>query len=247
MRSSQIERSVLRGRDWQASCEPDDRIPDRAPRSDAVTARERTDGPDFSRESTGPLPVCGIDEAGRGPWAGPVVAAAVILDGRAIPAGLDDSKRLTARQRERLFAELVASATVGVGLASVAEIETMNILQASHLAMRRAAADLGMPPRRGLVDGGQVPPGLAFPAEPVVGGDAQVLSIAAASIVAKVTRDRIMVALSQQFPGYGWHSNMGYGTKSHLAGLETLGVTPHHRRSFRPIHNMLCKAGSISG
>jgi ribonuclease HII len=191
-------------------------------------------------------PVCGIDEAGRGPWAGPVVAAAVILDARTIPTGLDDSKRLSPRQRERLFADLIGAAAIGVGQASVAEIETMNILQASHLAMRRAVAGLAAMPQRALVDGGQVPPGLPCPAEAIVGGDARVLSIAAASIVAKVTRDRIMVALSQQFPGYGWHSNMGYGTKSHLEGLENLGVTPHHRRSFRPIHKMLCKAGPVS-
>jgi ribonuclease HII len=191
-------------------------------------------------------PICGIDEAGRGPWAGPVVAAAVILDARTIPTGLDDSKRLSPRQRERLFADLIGVAAIGVGQASVAEIETMNILQASHLAMRRAVAGLAAMPQRALVDGGQVPPGLPCPAEAIVGGDARVLSIAAASIVAKVTRDRIMVALSQQFPGYGWHSNMGYGTKSHLEGLENLGVTPHHRRSFRPIHKMLCKAGPVS-
>ncbi|MCB1369514.1 MAG: ribonuclease HII [Rhodobacteraceae bacterium] len=232
---------------WCEIAAPRNGVPGRARRPEAVTAHGRAGGPDFARESAGVQPVCGIDEAGRGPWAGPVVAAAVILDASAIPAGLDDSKKLTARQRERLFAELLASATVGVGQASVAEIETMNILQASHLAMRRAVADLGTAPRRALVDGRQVPPGLPCPAEAIVGGDARALSIAAASIVAKVTRDRIMVALSQQFPGYGWHSNMGYGTKSHIEGLENLGVTPHHRRLFRPIHNMLCKARSLSG
>ncbi len=136
---------------------------------------------------------------------------------------------------------LIRTATVGIGQASVAEIETMNILQASHLAMRRAMVGLGVLPRSALVDGNLVPPGLPCPAQAVVGGDARVLSIAAASIVAKVTRDRIMVALSQQFPGYGWQTNMGYGTRTHVEGLERHGLTPHHRRNFRPIHKMLCK------
>jgi ribonuclease HII len=195
--------------------------------------------PDFSLETAGPPPVCGIDEAGRGPWAGPVVAAAVILDPQAIPEGLDDSKRLTPERREELFAALQAAAVIGVGRASVAEIGTMNILQASFLAMRRAVAALGHRPALALVDGDLLPPGLPCRARAVVGGDGLALSIAAASIVAKVTRDRIMVALSQQFPGYGWETNMGYGTAGHAEGLVRWGVSPHHRRSFRPVHNML--------
>lgn len=183
--------------------------------------------------------VCGIDEVGRGPWAGPVVAAAVILDLSAVPDGIDDSKRLTARRREALLEPLTASSEVGLGVASVAEIDAMNILQASFLAMRRAVAALGVQPAYALVDGAQVPPGLPCPAEAVVGGDARVLSIAAASVVAKVTRDRMMVALAQQFPGYAWEKNMGYGTAAHRDGLARLGVTQHHRRSFAPIRKML--------
>ena len=198
--------------------------------------------PDFSLEAVGPAPVCGIDEVGRGPWAGPVVAAAVILDPLAVPEGLDDSKRLAAPRREELSAMLHACATLGIGMASVAEIEAMNILQASFLAMRRAVAALPRRPAFALVDGHLEPPGLPCPCRPVIGGDGLALSIAAASIVAKVARDRIMVALAQQFPGYGWETNMGYGTREHAAALARLGITPHHRRSFEPVHNILCEA-----
>ena len=202
--------------------------------------------PDFSLESAGPHPVCGIDEVGRGPWAGPVVAAAVILDPAAIPEGLNDSKLLTAQRREALAAEIRLAACVGVGVASVAEIEAMNILQASFLAMRRAVAALARRPALALVDGHMPPPGLPCPCRPVVGGDGLALSIAAASIVAKVTRDAMMVALSQQFPGYGWETNMGYGTRGHLEGLGRLGVSPHHRRSFEPMHKMLWEESFVS-
>jgi ribonuclease HII len=198
--------------------------------------------PDFSLEAGAAWPVCGIDEAGRGPWAGPVVAAAVILDPAAIPDGLDDSKRLTAKRREELLAGLELCAVIGVGRASVEEIATMNILQASFLAMRRAVAGLGRRPALALVDGHMLPPGLPCPGRAIVGGDGLALSIAAASIVAKVARDRIMVALSQQFPGYGWETNMGYGTREHAEALARLGVSPHHRRSFEPVHKMLCEA-----
>jgi ribonuclease HII len=202
--------------------------------------------PDFSLEAAAPYPVCGIDEAGRGPWAGPVVAAAVILDPAAIPDGLDDSKRLTAARREELIVAIEATAIVGVGQASVEEIATMNILQASFLAMRRAVAALNRRPALALVDGHMLPPGLGCPARAVVGGDGLALSIAAASIVAKVRRDRLMVALSQQFPGYGWETNMGYGTAGHAEGLVRWGVSPHHRRSFRPVHNMLWDGEYVS-
>jgi ribonuclease HII len=198
--------------------------------------------PDFSFEAVAPRPVCGIDEAGRGPWAGPVVAAAVILDPGAIPDGIDDSKRLTPSRREELYAALEATAAIGIGRASVEEIAAMNILQASHLAMRRAVAGLGRRPALALVDGDRLPPGLPCPARAIVGGDRLALSIAAASIVAKVVRDRTMVALSQQFPGYGWETNMGYGTRGHAEGLVRWGVSPHHRRSFRPVHNILWEA-----
>lgn len=187
-------------------------------------------------------PVCGIDEVGRGPWAGPVVAAAVILDVTAIPEGLDDSKRLTAARREELFAALVPRARFGVGMASVAEIDEINILSASFLAMRRALDALGTAPAVALIDGKHLPPGLPCEGRAVIGGDGLALSIAAASIVAKVTRDRMMIALADEFPGYGWETNMGYGTKGHQDGLARHGVTPHHRRTFRPIHNILCEA-----
>ena len=203
-------------------------------------------GPDFSVEVSCPAPVCGIDEVGRGPWAGPVVAAAVILDPCAIPDGLDDSKKLTAERREALSAELVACAVVGIGRASVAEIATMNILQASFLAMRRAVAALGRRPALALVDGHMLPPGLPCRSRAIVGGDGLALSIAAASVVAKVARDRMMVALAQQFPGYGWETNMGYGTRGHSEALARLGVTPHHRRTFEPVHKILCEANSVS-
>jgi len=198
---------------------------------------------DFERE--GPLPVCGIDEVGRGPWAGPVVAAAVILDPAAIPDGLNDSKRLAPERRAELAALLEARALVALGVASVAEIEAMNILQASFLAMRRAVLGLATRPALALVDGNKAPPGLPCACRPIVGGDGLVLSIAAASIVAKVARDRMMAALARQFPGYGWETNMGYGTRAHREGLARLGVTPHHRRSFQPINKILC--GAISG
>jgi len=203
-------------------------------------------GPDFSLESRAGGLVCGIDEAGRGPWAGPVFAAAVILDPAAIPLGLDDSKRLSAKRRDVLFAALLDCALIGIGTASVAEIETHNILQASFLAMRRAVGGLGALPESALVDGNRIPAGLPCQAEAVIGGDGRCLSIAAASIVAKVTRDREMVALAQQFPGYGWETNMGYGTKAHLEGLRKHGVTQHHRRGFKPIHNILCEQGTLS-
>ena len=203
--------------------------------------------PDFSHEAAAARrPVCGIDEVGRGPLAGPVVAAAVILDPAAIPDGLDDSKRLTAVRRGELLLAIEATAIVGIGQASVAEIAAMNILQASFLAMRRAVAGLGRRPALALVDGHLHPPGLGCETRPIVGGDGLALSIAAASIVAKVTRDRLMVALSQQFPGYGWETNMGYGTRAHTDALARLGVTPHHRSGFAPIHKMLCEARSVT-
>ena len=203
-------------------------------------------GPDFRFEAAALQPVCGIDEVGRGPLAGPVVAAAVILDPAAIPDGLDDSKRLAPDRRAALHDALMACALVGLGAASVAEIDALNILRASHLAMCRAVAALARTPAAALVDGNCIPPGLPCSTQAIVGGDGRALSIAAASIVAKVTRDRIMVALSQQFPGYGWETNVGYGTATHLIGLKTLGVTPHHRRSFRPVHNILCETIPVS-
>lgn len=206
--------------------------------------------PDFSFETAaiarGLACVVGVDEVGRGPLCGPVVAAAVRLDPARIPPGLNDSKALTAARRESLFAELGDRAVVAVGMASVEEIDSINILRASHLAMCRAIAALALPPDHLLIDGNLLPRGLTISAEAVVKGDARSLSIAAASIVAKVTRDRIMVDLAQQHPGYGWERNAGYPTKDHLEALRNLGVTPHHRRSFKPVHNILCQEKSVS-
>lgn len=183
--------------------------------------------------------VAGVDEVGRGPLAGPVTAAAVILNPDAIPEGLNDSKALTATRRDHLHDLLLDCAEVSIAHASVAEIDSLNILRASHLAMERAIAGLRTRPDHVLIDGNMIPRGLTVSAQSIIKGDAVSMSISAASIVAKVCRDRIMVDLAQQHPGYGWETNMGYGSKSHIAALQNLGVTPHHRRSFRPVHNML--------
>lgn len=202
--------------------------------------------PDFSFETAciadGAFRVLGVDEVGRGPLAGPVVAAAVRLDPGRIPAGLADSKALSAAARERLCDALHGCALIAVAMASVEEIDRLNILRASHLAMLRAVTELAAAAGDYvLVDGNMIPDGLPCRARAVIKGDALVQSIAAASIVAKVARDRMMVSLAQQFPGYGWERNAGYPTRSHLAALETLGVTPVHRRSFAPVHNILCR------
>jgi ribonuclease HII len=183
--------------------------------------------------------VAGVDEVGRGPLAGPVLAAAVVLDFTQLPAGLADSKALRPARRQALARAIQAGAAVGIGQASVAEIDALNILRASHLAMRRALAALPQPPDHALIDGNLLPHDLPCPATAVVRGDATVLSIAAASIVAKVARDALMAELDLAHPGYGWRANAGYPTAAHLAALRTLGVTPHHRRSFGPIHNIL--------
>jgi len=177
---------------------------------------------------------------GRGPLCGPVTAAAVWLDPDALPAGLADSKRLNAPARERVFADIMASADVGIGHATAAEIDQINILQATYLAMQRAIAALRVPPDHLLIDGNRLPPALPAPAQAVVKGDGRVLSIAAASIIAKVTRDRIMADLAQRYPGYGWEVNAGYPTKRHKNAIADLGVTPEHRRSFAPIRKILC-------
>ncbi|MCF6271934.1 MAG: ribonuclease HII [Rhodobacteraceae bacterium] len=197
--------------------------------------------PDFKFEAAAPSPVCGVDEVGRGPWAGPVIAAAVILDPLHIPPGLNDSKKLTKARREVLFAEISATSIIALGTASVAEIDRINILQASLLAMHRAISALATPPRFALIDGNKIPRALPCEARAIVQGDSRSQSIAAASIIAKVTRDRLMCDLSATYPGYGWETNMGYGTKAHQSGLKDLGITPHHRRSFKPIHKMLCE------
>ena len=199
--------------------------------------------PDFDLEDAararGYLRIAGVDEVGRGPLAGPVTAAAVILDPARIPEGLNDSKKLTKRTRERLSAELMEVAEVSIAHASVEEIDEINILRASHLAMERALAGLKTPADYALIDGNMLPRGLTLPAAGIVKGDARSLSISAASIMAKVCRDYVMLSLAQQHPGYGWETNVGYGSKSHMEALRNLGPTPHHRRSFKPVHNML--------
>lgn len=204
--------------------------------------------PDFRQEEqalqAGALFVVGVDEVGRGPLAGPVTAAAVRLDPGRLPQGLRDSKKMTAPARERLCDWLLEHAQVAVAHASVEEIDALNILRASHLAMERAVAAL--PADHALVDGNLIPKGLACTARAIVKGDATCLSIAAASVVAKVTRDRIMVDLAQQHPGYGWDRNAGYPTKAHLQALLDFGVTPFHRRSFGPVHNILCQGKSAT-
>lgn len=200
--------------------------------------------PDLSFErSTGVSRVAGIDEAGRGPWAGPVVAAAVVLDPARLPPelmrGLDDSKKLARPVRELMYDMVTANAATGVGIAGVQEIDRLNILAATMLAMRRAFEALPLPAPAAIVDGNRDPE-LGCPTWCLVGGDASSLSIAAASVVAKVTRDRIMASLARECPGYGWENNAGYGTKQHAEALSRLGVTPHHRRSFAPVAR-LCK------
>lgn len=214
-----------------------------SPATPARAARSRrADVPDLTCEiaagrEQGRL-VCGIDEAGRGPLAGPVLAAAVILPFGPLPRELvgiiRDSKQLGRAARETAAPLIRAHARVGIGRAEVAEIDRLNILQASLLAMARAVADLGVPPDMALVDGRQLP-ALPCPTQAVVGGDRRCLSIAAASIIAKVERDRLMVRLAAEYPGYGWEHNMGYPTRAHRAALERLGITPHHRRSFAPV------------
>jgi ribonuclease HII len=192
----------------------------------------------------GVLRVAGVDEVGRGPLAGPVTAAAVRLDPGRIPKGLDDSKALSAPRREELYLHILEVAEVSIAHASVEEIDALNILRASHLAMERAVAALSAD--HALIDGNMVPRALCCGATAIVKGDALCLSIAAASIVAKVTRDRIMVDLAQQHPGYGWETNAGYPTPEHFAALQNLGVTPWHRRSFKPVHNILYQDVSVS-
>jgi len=180
-------------------------------------------------------PIAGVDEAGRGPLAGPVVAAAVVLDPRNIPDGIADSKLLEADIRRRLYWEIMSSSRVGVGVAGVQRIDADNILNASLWAMAAAVADLRFPPRLVLVDGNKVPAQLPCACRAIVQGDAKCLSIAAASIVAKVTRDRLMCKLAQDCPGYGFETHKGYAVPGHLEALGRLGPSPHHRSFFAPV------------
>lgn len=194
--------------------------------------------PDFTHELLHAAPVIGVDEAGRGPLAGPVVAAAVLLNPECLPIGIDDSKALSASHRARIADDLMACARIGVGVASVEEIDRLNILWATMLAMQRAVEALCEAmerlPGMVLVDGNRCPD-WHYPSMAIIGGDAKSLSIAAASIIAKEHRDALMRAAHADHPHYGWESNKGYGSAQHLAALREFGPTPHHRRSFAPV------------
>jgi ribonuclease HII len=197
--------------------------------------------PCFKLEKDHPLPLAGVDEAGCAPLAGPVVAAAVVLDRERFPRGIDDSKKLSLEAREALHAKLVRQARCGVGIASVEEIDALNIYWARMLAMARAVEALGFDPAFVLVDGNRCPK-WARPSRAIVSGDARCRSIAAASIIAKVTRDRIMAAHAADYPGYGWEQNRGYPTPDHRRALRELGPTPLHRRSFGLVREALAAA-----
>ena len=184
-------------------------------------------------------PVAGVDEAGRGPWAGPVVTAAVIIPDGIHIDGLDDSKKLSAVQRDQLFGEIWAQCSVGIAASSIERIAQMNILAATLDAMTRAVASLPNTPGLVLIDGNRAPKNLKVPVETVIGGDALVPEISAASIVAKVLRDRIMEKLAHRYPGYGWESNAGYGVPKHQQALNQWGITPHHRTTFAPIRKIM--------
>jgi len=206
--------------------------------------------PDYSLEALlhgqGYLRIAGVDHVGRRQLTNPITAAAVVLNIRSIPPGLNDSKKLTAKTREALSLILHEQAEVCIAHASVTEIDDINILRASHLAMERAVAGLNPPPDYLLIDGNLLPRGLTIPAQAVIKGDGRSVSIAAASIVAKTCRDHLMVDLAQQHPGYGWETNAGYPSPAHKKALQILGVTPHHRRSFKPVYNMLYQDKIVS-
>ena len=216
-----------------------------APKAPAA-AKEAVARPSLSLEALHPPPVCGVDEAGRGPWAGPVSAAAVILDPRCIPEGIDDSKKLTAKSRERLEADIKASALAWcVAFATVEEIAELNILHATGLAMHRAVAGLQVAAAHALVDG-NYPFKLPCPTRTVVGGDALSLSIGAASILAKTARDRLMRELDETYPGYGFAAHKGYNAPIHVQALRTLGPCAIHRRAWRPIR-LIIEGGAMEG
>ncbi|MES2001981.1 MAG: ribonuclease HII [Pseudomonadota bacterium] len=196
--------------------------------------------PCFKLEIGFPQPLAGVDEAGCAPLAGPVVAAAVILNRSSFPRGIDDSKNLPLAKRESLYRRIVKCASWGVGSASVEEIDTINIYWARMLAMTRAVEALGLDPAWVLVDGNACPR-WQRPSKAIVAGDSKCRSIAAASIIAKVTRDRLMADLARDFPGYGWETNRGYPTAHHRRALGALGLTPHHRRSFGPVRAIVVR------
>ena len=204
--------------------------------------------PDFEIEDKFDGYVAGIDEAGRGPWAGPVVAGAVVILDRNLPDillnGLDDSKKLSPSKREKLYnalleQEKLGKISIGIGEASCEEIDSLNILQATFLAMNRAVKSLKIAPQSALIDGNRAPKNFPCPCQTLVKGDAKSLSVAAASIVAKVYRDHLMADLAKKYPAYGFEKNAGYGTALHQAGLENCGICPEHRRSYKPIQKYL--------
>ena len=194
--------------------------------------------PSYKFDQVYETPIIGVDEVGRGPLAGPVISAAIVLNKEKIPEGINDSKKLSKKKREVINEELISQHKFAIGIASVEEIDKINILQASLLAMKRAVLNLNIKPQTILVDGNKLPD-LEYNMYPIIKGDSKSISIAAASIIAKVYRDKLMQDLSIQYPGYYWEKNSGYGTKQHLLALDNLGVTPIHRKSFDPIYNML--------
>ena len=196
---------------------------------------------DFSIESTLSGFIAGVDEAGRGPWAGPVVAAAVVInkDLIDIDSGINDSKKVSKKNREFLFDKIISTSHFGVGITSVENIDKLNILEATKLAMVDAINQINLKLDYVLVDGNQLPQSLPCPAQAVIKGDSKSISIAAASIIAKVTRDRIMEKLHKEFPVYGWNSNSGYGTKDHIEAIARHGICIHHRKSYAPIRKIL--------
>ena len=196
------------------------------------------DLPSIEFERKFSYPVAGVDEVGRGTLAGPVVAAAVILDYNNIPEGIKDSKKIAKRKREQICKDILSSSITSIGLATSGEIDKINILKASLLAMKRAIEDLKKKPKIVLIDGSYAPE-IAIQSKSIIKGDNKSISIAAASIVAKVYRDNLMREYSKKYPGYLWEKNSGYGTKEHLEAIKNLGVTPIHRISFKPIHNIL--------
>ena len=193
--------------------------------------------PSYKFDQVYETPIIGVDEVGRGPLAGPVISAAIVLNKEKIPEGINDSKKLSKKKREVINEELISQHKFAIGIASVEEIDKINILQASLLAMKRAVLNLNIKPQTILVDGNKLPD-LEYNMYPIIKGDSKSISIAAASIIAKVYRDKLMQDLSLQYPGYYWEKNSGYGTKQHLLALNSLGVTPIHRKSFAPIYNM---------
>lgn len=207
--------------------------------------------PDWNLENNCEGYVCGIDEAGRGPWIGPVAAGAVIFLTHDINPellnGINDSKKLSAKKREYLYELLLKEAECGhlcygIGEASAAEIDKLNILQATFLAMSRAVEKLSIKPAHALIDGNRLPADFVCPTTCHIGGDAKSYSIAAASILAKVHRDRLMQKMASQYPGYGLEKNAGYGTKDHIEGLKKFGITPEHRKSYKPIKEFLAQS-----